>query len=496
MKHPFFVVCTLVSTLYIAGCMVGPRYQRPPVNSPDVFRAASASATNSEVGSGQVISVEELARERTKTASLGDEKWAEVFKDPTLQQLIREALANNDDVNIAAQRVLEQQNQVGITRAQQFPTLSGAGSYTALGLPSSLTKSLYAGSNGSGNTTSNFFAGGLSLSAAWNLDFWGLYRRQTEAARAQLLATEWGRRMTISTVVENVATGYLQLRTLDAELEITKKTLEARKHSLQLTETLERGGSGTLADVRQAEQLLYTAAAAMPDFERQIEQEENSISILLGRNPGPILRGTTEEMSWPQPEQIPSGIPSQLLERRPDIQQAEAELVAANADVGVAKAQLFPQLSLSGMGGVASSQLKGLVDGKNAYWLASGNLTQPIFDAGKLRNNLRLSEAEKREDVLAYQRTIKQAVRSVSDALIGLEKFREFRVQEAKLTVSAEDATRLAKLRYNGGSTSYIEVLTNDTNYYSAQLNLVVAQENEALSIVQPYSALGGGWQE
>lgn len=495
MKHSFLIVGTLASTLCISGCMVGPRYQRPAVNSPDVFRAATAPEVTPQVSSGQVVSVEHLTRENAKAGSLGDEKWAEVFKDPTLQHLIREALVNNYDANIAAQRVLEQQDQVGIIRSQQFPTLSGGGSYTALGLPTSLTKSLTSGNNGKGYNSS-YFAGGFSLSAAWNLDFWGLYRRQTEAARAQLLATEWGRRMTISTVVENVATAYLQLRTLDAELEITKKTLEARKHSLQLTETLEQGGSGTLADVRQAEQLLYTAAAAIPDFERQIEQEENSISILLGRNPGPILRGATEEMNWPQPEQIPSGIPSQLLERRPDIQQAEAELVAANANVGVAKAQLFPQLSLSGMGGVASSQLKGLVDGKNAHWLASGSLTQSIFDAGKLRNNLRLSEAQKQEDMLAYQRTIKQAFQSVSDALIGLEKFREFRVQEAKLTVSAEDATRLAKLRYNGGSTSYIEVLTNDTNYYSAQLNLVVAQENEALSIVQLYSALGGGWQE
>jgi multidrug efflux system outer membrane protein len=470
--------------------MVGPRYQRPAVNSPDVFRGANAPEINSQGGPGQVVSVENLKRQNTKSGSLGDEKWAEVFKDPTLQQLIREALANNYDVNIAAQRVLEQQDQVGITRAQQFPTLSGGGSYTALGLPSSLTKTLYS----NGNTTSSFFAGGFSLSAAWNLDFWGFYRRQTEAARAQLLATEWGRRMTISTVVENVATAYLQLRTLDAELEITKQTLEARKQSLQLTETLEQGGSGTLADVRQAEQLLYAAAAAIPDFERQIEQEENSISILLGRNPGPIVHGVSD-MNWPQPEQVPPGIPSQLLERRPDIQQAEAELVAANANVGVAKAQLFPQVSLSAMSGVASSQLKGLVDGKNAYWLASGTLTQTIFDGGRLRNNLRLSEAQKQEDVLVYQRTVKQAFQSVSDALIGLQKFREFREQEANLTAAAEDATRLARLRYNGGSTSYLEVLTNDTNYYTAQLNLAVAQENEALSIVQLYSALGGGWQ-
>jgi multidrug efflux system outer membrane protein len=479
MKQPLFILCTLASALCVTGCMVGPRYRRPAANAPQVFRGATPPDINPT----------------PITTSLGDEKWAEVFRDPILRQLIREALANNYDVQIAAQHVLEQQDQVGITRAQQFPTVSGGGSYTAIGLPSGLVNSINSSRNGGGTTAKKFFAGGVTLSAAWNLDFWGLYRRQTEAARAQLLATEWGRRVTIDTVIENVATAYFQLRTLDAELEITRRTLEARKQSLQLTQTVEQGGSGTLADVRQAEQLLYTAAAAIPDFERQIEQQENSISILLGRNPGPIIRGASER-NWPQPEQIPAGIPSQLLERRPDIQQAEAELIAANAEVGVAKAQLFPQLSLSGTGGTASSQLKGLVDGKNLYWLASGSLTQSIFDAGRLRNNLRLSEAQKQEEVLAYQRTIKQAFEGVSDALIGLQKFREYREQEANLTASAEDATRLARLRYNGGSTSYLEVLTNDTNYYSAQLTLAVAQEDEALSIVQLYSALGGGWQE
>ncbi len=474
MKRTLFILGTLASTLGAIGCMVGPHYQRPATNTPQAFRGAMAPNISS------------------KTSSLGDEKWAEVFQDPALQRLIQEALANNYDVKIAAQRVLEQQDQVGITRAQQFPTLNGGGTYSAIGLPSSLRKSL---SSSNSSTASSYYAGGITLSAAWNLDFWGLYRRQTEAARAQLLATEWGRRMTISTVVENVATAYFQLRTLDAELEITRRTLAARKQSLQLTETLEQGGSGSLADVRQAEQLLYTAAAAIPDFERQIEQQENSISILLGRNPGPIVRDASE-MNWPEPEQVPAGLPSELLERRPDIQQAEAELIAANANVGVARAQMFPQLSLSGTGGVSSSQLKGLVDGKNLYWYATGSLTQPIFDAGRLRNNLRLSQAQKQEEVLTYQRTIKQAFQSVSDALIALQRYREYREQEAKLTAAADDATRLARLRYNGGSTSYLEVLTNDTNYYSAQLNLAVAQENEALSMVQLYSALGGGWQQ
>jgi multidrug efflux system outer membrane protein len=475
----------LLLMLALTGCKLGPKYARPAVDLPGGFR-------------GEAPALDTPAPDKigSPTESLGDAKWAEVFRDPTLQQLIREALANNSDVKIAAQRVLEEQDAVGITRSQQFPTVGGGGSYTALGIPNSLLSGLNSGSssNGSSGGESRYYAGGITLSAAWNLDFWGQYRRQTEAARAQLLATEWGRRMILSTVVENVATAYFQLRTLDTELEITKQTLEARKESLQLTEALEQGGSATLADVRQAEELRYAAAAAIPNLERQIEQEENSISILLGRNPGPIARDTTV-MNWPQPEPIPAGIPSQLLERRPDIQQAEAKLVAANANVGAAKAQLFPQLSLSAEGGTYSNQLKALVDSKSMLWMASGNLTQIIFDAGRLHNNLRLSEAQKQEQVITYQRTIRQAFQNVSDALIGLQKYREYREQEAKVTAAAEDAARLAKLRYNAGSTSYLEVLTNDSNYYSAQLNLAVAQEQEALSIVQLYSALGGGWQ-
>jgi len=446
------------------------------------LRGADNSAVSSAASSPQ-----------GSAASLGDEKWAEVFKDATLQELIREALANNYDVKIAAERVLEQQDQVGITRAQQFPTVSGGGSYTAIGLPSSLASTLNQGRSTSFAT--RYYSGGFTLSAAWNLDFWGLYRRQTEAARAQLLATEWGRRLTLSTVVENVATAYLLLRTLDAELEITKHTVEARKQSLQLTQTLEEGGATSLADVRQAEELLYTAEAAIPDFERQIQQQENSISILLGRNPGPIIRGTGD-MEWPQPEEVPAGIPSQLLERRPDIQQAEAELFAANANIGVAKAQLFPQLSLSGTGGTSSDQLKGLVDSKNLYWYATGNLTQIIFDGGRLRNNLKLTEAQKQEQVLTYQQTIKKAFESVSDALIGLEKFRQYREKEEQLTEAAKGAADLARIRYHGGSTSYLEVLATDTDYFSAQLALATAREGEAISNVQLYSALGGGWQQ
>ena len=462
--------------LSVSGCRMGPNYARPAAATPAGYRGLAPSANQTTI----------------PARTFGDEKWAEVFQDPTLKQLIQEALANNYDVQIAAQRVLEQQDVVGITRSQQFPTVTGGGSYAALGVPNSLLSGLSSSSSKGGE--SQYYGGGITLSAAWNLDFWGLYRKQTEAARAQLLATEWGRRMVLSTVVENVATAYLQLRTLDAELEITKRTLDARKESLKLTETLEQGGSATLADVRQAEELQYMAAAAIPDLERQIEQEENGISILLGRNPGPIARDAAP-IKWPEPEQVPAGLPSQLLERRPDIQQAEAELIAANANIGVARAQLFPQLALSAEGGTFSNQLKALVDSKSMLWTASGSLAQTIFDAGRLRNNVRLSEAQKQEQVFAYQRTVQQALRDVSNALIGVQKYREYREQQVKVTDAAEDATRLARIRYAAGSTNYLEVLTNDTNYYTAQLNLAVAQEQEAASIVQLYSALGGGWQ-
>ncbi len=467
----------LFLALSITGCRMGPNYARPAVATPAGYRGLAPSENQTTI----------------PARTFGDEQWAEVFQDPVLKQLIQEALENNYDVRIAAQRVLEQQDVVGITRSQQFPTVAGGGTYFAVGLPNSFLSSLSSSSSNKGGE-SQIYGGGITLSAAWNLDFWGLYRKQTEAARAQLVATEWGRRMVLSTIVENVATAYLQLRTLDAELEITKRTLDARKESLKLTETLEQGGSATLADVRQAEELRYMAAAAIPDLERQIEQEENAISILLGRNPGPIARDKTP-MNWPEPDQIPAGLPSQLLERRPDIQEAEAELMAANANVGVARAQLFPQLALSAEGGTFSSQLKALVDSKSMLWTASGSLTQTIFDAGRLRNNVRLSEAQKQEQVFAYQRTIQQALRDVSDALIGAQKYREYREQQVKVTDAAEDATRLARIRYAAGSTNYLEVLTNDTNYYTAQLNLAVAQEQEAISIVQLYSALGGGWQ-
>jgi multidrug efflux system outer membrane protein len=461
--------------LMMAACNVGPNYKRPATSTPQTFRGALAP---------------DIAPPARAEASLGDEKWPAVFEDPVLQQLVTEALQNNLDLRVAAQRVLEAQAQAGIVRSQQFPTINGGASYTALQIPSSL-----AGNNSNGTPNNSFFnGGGLTASAAWNLDFWGLYRRQTEAARAELLASQWAQRATRVTLVQDVAQAYFQLRSLDAQLEITRSTIKARQDSLQLTQSLEKYGAGSLADTRQAEELLHAAQANLPELRRQIAVQENTISILLGHNPEDIHRGL-DVASQPHPQQVPTGVPSRLLERRPDIQRAEATLIAANARIGVAKAQFFPQISLTSLGGSASSQLQSMFAGKNAYWYAAGSLSEPIFDAGRLRSNYHLSQAQEQEMLLDYQKTILNALKDVSDSLVGYKETRERREQQAALVVSAADAVRLARLRYSGGNTSYLEVLTTDTDLYDAQLQLAQSQEQEAASLVQLYAALGGGWQ-
>jgi outer membrane protein, multidrug efflux system len=467
------LILPILAALAFSGCAVGPRYKRPSVEVPQSFRGADASSP-------------EPSASGASTASMADEKWWVVFDDPELQRLIRTALQENYDVRIAAQRVLEAQAQAGITRAQQLPTLDGKAGFSTQRTPAGQI---------AGFPSFTSTQGTLQLSAAWQLDFWGLYRRQTEAARAQLLATQWGRRATTNSLITDVATAYLELRTLDAQLEIAKRTLAARRESLQLTEKLESGGATSLADVRQAQQLLYTATTEIADLERQITQQENQISVLLGHNPGPIARGNPITRQ-PRPVGVPAGLPSQLLERRPDIRQAEEQLIAANAQVGVARAQFFPQIALTGSTGTASDTLTRLFANPAFLYSYGASLTQPLFNGGKLRNNLRLTEAQKQEQVLTYQKTISGAFRDISNALIACEKYREFREEQEKLAFAAEDAMRLARLRYDAGATSYIEVLTTDTNYLSAELTLATAQQNEALSLVQLYNALGGGWQE
>src|SRR5579859_7324938 len=454
--------------ILIAGCRVGPNYVRPPVTAPEVFRGpdeAPVSSANQE--------------------SLGDQKWAQVFHEPELQDLIRNALENNYDGRIAAQRVLKAQAQLKIVRSQQFPTASVGGTAIGADLGSSV---------GNGLPSGAVAAAAFNLSAAWTPDFWGLYRRQTEAQRAQLLGQVWAQRAVRITMVQQVATVYFHLRSLDEQLSIAKQTLKDRQESVDLTRKLESGGSVPLADLRQAEELAYAASVQIPQLEQQIQQEENALRLLVGQNPGPIARTDANALT-PAPQDIPVGLPSRLLERRPDILQAEQQLIEANARIGVARAQFFPQLSITAAGGVGGSDLSTIFDPDSRLIYGIGALTQPIFEGGRLRGQLQLSEETKKEMVLNYEKTIAGAFRDTSDALIAIKKQRFAREEQEKLVAAAEDATRLARIRYQGGATSYLEVLTTDSSLFTAQLNLVNSREGEAQSLVQLYEALGGGWE-
>jgi multidrug efflux system outer membrane protein len=452
--------------ILLAGCAVGPNYKRPAVSLPTDYRAAAPAQNDS-------------------AASLSNEKWWEVYQDPVLAQLIHTALQQNYDVRIAATRVLEAQAQLGITRANQFPSASvGAGVSSQQNAKVSSQFPAY-----------EVNAGQLNLSVIWNLDFWGKYRRQTEEARAQLLATKWGQQAVISSLVANVATAYFQLRALDAELEIAKRTLGSRQQSLQLTRVLETHGSASDLDVSQSEQLVYTASETIPDLERQIEQQENALSILLGENPGSIPRGNplTDQ---PVPDSVPVGLPSELLERRPDVREAEANMMAANAQIGVAKASLFPSISLTGAGGLESNALHHFLQQPSQTWNAGFGITQPIFEGGALRSQLRLARAQWQESVLSYQQTVQNSLGQVSNALVAYDKDRQFREQQDLLAQAAERSDRLSLVLYRNGGASYLQVLTNETYYFSAELILVDAQLNERLALVQLYQALGGGWQQ
>jgi multidrug efflux system outer membrane protein len=462
-RKEIFVVGFL---LVLSGCAVGPNYKKPAVPVPPEYRGVPADQAG-----------------KTDAASFGDQKWWDAFQDEALRDLIRTALTQNYDVRIAAERILQARAQLGITRADQLPSVEAGVSAVNERIPKTV-------SIPSIETSANQ----VSLSLAWELDFWGKFRRATESARANLLSQEWARHQVISSLVSDVASGYFQLRELDLELEISRQTLGSRTDSLRLTQILADGGATSMLDVRQAEQLVYAAAASIPDLERRIEQQENFISILLGNNPQAIARGR-KLIDQPHALEVPAGLPSSLLERRPDIRQAEQQLIAANARIGVAKADYFPQISLTAVGGYQSSALTSLFTGPAGLWTFGGSAVEPVFEGGRIRNRVRFARASTREATLFYQRTVQQAFRGVSDALAAYRKNQEFRIQQEHLTHSAEEATKLSNMRYEGGATSYLEVLDSDTRYFAAQLNLAQADLNELLAFVQLYSALGGGWE-
>ena len=456
--------------LAASACTVGPNYTRPVVNLPDAYRGSAPPAATA-----------------ADQPSIGDQEWWQLFQDEQLQKLIRTALRQNFDVRIAAARVAEARAQLGITRADQFPQLDASAlaereRVSASPVPFPLQE----------YERNVFQVGG---SASWEVDFWGRFRRATEAARATLAATEWGRRAVVTSLVAQVAEAYFRLRAIDFNLDIARQTLASRQESLRLTRVRASGGASSELDVRQAEQLVFGASATIVDLERQAEQQENLISLLLGNDPAAVPRGRTLT-DQPLIPEVPTGLPSALLEHRPDIVEAEQTVVAANANIGVARANYFPELSLTGSGGLQSAALSSLLTGPAAFFTAGASLIQPVFTAGRTRSQVELAKARHEEALLAYQQTILQSLRDVSDALIAYRRDREFREQQQLLTRSADDALRLTTVRYQGGASSYLEVLDADTRLFAAQLVLAQAQLNERLALVQIYRALGGGWEQ
>lgn len=463
------------SSLAALSCNVGPNYERPAVASPQSFRAAGAPAAGERAGSSS-------AAAPPGAPSLAERGWADVFTDPELRQLIELALRENYDLKLAANRVLQAGAELDVARMANWPVVTANASAGA--------QRLRFGGRGEPITGGLFQ---LGADIGWEIDFWGKYRRLSEAARAELLASEWARRAVLASLVSQLATVYFELRALDQQLDIARRTLESRRESLHLTQVRETGGAGSLVDVRQAEQLVFGAEAQIVNLTRLVEQQENALSILLGRDPGPIARGL-DLSAQPRVTAIPTGLPSALLERRPDIQIAEQHLVAANAQIGVAKAAYFPRIALTASGGVASAALGALFSTPALVWSAAVSLVQPVFPSPRLDAELELAELERDAAVLGYRQTIQQAFREVSDALIAYQRGREYRAIQQNLLASAREARRLADLRYQGGATSYLEVLDSDTRLFSAELGVVQAELSELSAFVEVYRALGGGF--
>ena len=457
--------------LVTASCALGPNYKRPAIEPPASFRG-DAEAQTGQAGA----------------RSLADIKWFDLFRDDTLTGLVNTALEQNFDARIAAERVLQARALFRITRSDQFPAVDGSAGVNAV-------RASRAGANRAipegVDTDVSYTEVGFSL--GWELDVWGRLRRLTESARAQYLATEEARRAVVTTLVGDVTETYLALRALDLELEIAMRTRDVAQQNLRLTEARRERGIASGLDVRQAEQLLYIATSQLAGLEREIAQTENALSLLLGRAPGDIPRGSPLE-AFQAPPSVPAGLPSSLLERRPDIRQAEQLLIAANAQIGAAKAEFFPRISLTGFLGSQSRALSNLLTSPAATWTAGLGAVAPIFNAGRTRANVQFTEAVQREAVVNYHRTIYTAFREVSDSLAGYRKTADQRAQQERLVQALREATRLSTQRYEGGLDSYLPVLDAQRNLFQGELDLARLRQLELASIVQLYRALGGGW--
>ncbi|MFL6450018.1 MAG: efflux transporter outer membrane subunit [Bryobacteraceae bacterium] len=454
----------------LTGCAMGPNYKRPTVQTPTQYRQPAQAS----VPAGK--------------NSMADLAWVDLFHDETITNLVRTALRQSYDLQAVTERVLQARAQLGITRSQLAPQLSASVSHTTArtsGLgPYFIPPASF--------LAASYTQAGLNLN--WEIDVWGRLRRLTESARAQYLAQEEARHAVISSLIADVITTYLNLRELDLELEIARKTEDIGQSGLRITKLRRERGVAAGLDIRQAEQLLYTATTQIAATERAIIDTENVLNVLLGQNPGDIPRGKPL-VQFNDPSEIPAGLPSDLLERRPDVRQAEEALIAANAQIGAAKALFFPQITLTGFLGVQSRALTNLFTAPARNQEISPAALLPIFNAGQLRNNLRLSEAQQREAVANYRKAIVTGLQEVSNALTDYEKLREQHAREQLLVDALRDAGRLATLRYRGGLDSYLQVLDAQRNQFSGELVLAQLRRNKLLSIVELYRALGGGWQ-
>jgi multidrug efflux system outer membrane protein len=451
---------TLVATalaLLAGGCKVGPNYSRPALNVPGQYRGAPDLAA----------------------PSFAETTWENVFQDETLRALIKEALTNNYDMRIAATRVVQAQAVVGETRANQLPTVSGAG--------------------GVDYQRNQFVLNGPTIDSVgielnYIVDFWGKYRRATEAARAQLLSTTYARSVVQLTLISSVATAYYQLRNFDFQLDISQKTVAADQDILRLNTIKFKGGDAAITDVYQAQVLLQQAQAQVISSNQAIAQTENQISILLGRNPGPIDRGLPL-VDQPHQAEVPTGLPSALLQRRPDVLSSEQSLVAANANVGVAKAAYFPQISLTGQFGAASTAITSFLQGPATVWSLAGELAQPLYAGGAITSAYHLAWAQRDQAELEYKQTVQEAFGDVANSLVGYNQSRLYRMKIEEQTKTYKDTAELAVVRFNGGYASMLEVLVTEQQYFTSQIALAQAWDAEMSNYTSLYQALGGGWQ-
>lgn len=439
------------------GCTLGPAYQAPQVPLPEVWREAPAAGE-----------------------SIANVEWWSVYDDPALQQLIRQALAENKDLRVAMERVVEARARYGVSRADLWPQVnaSGSGGYY---------------DQGGGNLVDNDELYSVSADLSWEIDLFGRVRSSNDAAFASYLATEQARRAVTLTLVFSVARAYFELCDLDQELEITNQTLESRRSYMNLVKALFEGGVRSEIDYRQAEGEYYSVEISLRDIERRLVAKENELSLLVGRNPGSIPRGRPIGQQYAA-DTIPAGLPSSLLSRRPDVAAAEQQLIAANAQIGVARALMFPRIAITGAWGGTSTDAGDVFDSTNVVSNLLANIFQPIFQGGRLKRNVEVSESQQRQALASYEQAILAAFRETEDSLVAWRKTTEQRSSYDARVSALREVLRLNELAYEGGVVDYLRVLDAQRSLFNAELAAVQNSRDQLVALASLYKALGGGW--